>query len=65
LLENNIKKYREEKNFTQLKLAALAEMSPSDLNQVENSKKHPFPKWRKKISKALGRSEKEVFPNIV
>jgi transcriptional regulator with XRE-family HTH domain len=64
LLENNVKKYREEKNLTQLKLAVLADMSPSDLNQIENERKYPFPGWRKKISKALGRTEKEVFPNI-
>lgn len=58
---NNLKKIREERNFSQLDLAKLTDITPSDLSRIENAKIHVYPGWRKRISKALEVDESEIW----
>lgn len=64
MANNNLKRLREEKGLSQLKLSILTEISQSDISQVENGKKYPFPNWRRKFSDALGVEENVIFPNM-
>lgn len=53
------------RGITQLELARLTRMSPSDLCFALNGKRPWFPSWRKRISEALNMSEAELFPEFV
>jgi len=58
---NRLKEIRLDNDLTLLDLAKLTDISPSDISQMENQKKYPFPGWRKKLAKALGEKENYIF----
>jgi len=60
---NRLKEIRREKGLSQLRLAFVTGISPSDISRIENDWIRPYPGWRKRFSRALGISEDEIFPN--
>jgi transcriptional regulator with XRE-family HTH domain len=58
---NNLKKVRTEKGFSQLTLAKLTNIAPTDISRIENGWLRPYPGWRKRLAKALKVSETELF----
>jgi len=62
-MTNNLKKIRHEKGLSQLKLAFLTGISPTDISRIENDVRKAYPGWRKRLAEALGESEATLFPN--
>lgn len=63
MFQNRIRERREELGLSQTKLACLIGMAEPTLSNLELGKWKPWPKARKDLSKTLGVSEKELFPN--
>ncbi|WP_050748586.1 helix-turn-helix domain-containing protein [Halothermothrix orenii] len=61
---NRVKEIRNKKDLTLLDLAKKTDIATSDISQIENGKKFPYPGWRKRLSEALEVPEKELFPEI-
>ena len=59
---NNLKEIRTQKGLSQLALAKLTNITPTDISRIENNWLKPYPGWRKRLSDALGVSEEEIFP---
>ena len=59
---NNLKKIRTDKGFSQLALAKLTNIAPTDISRIENDWLRPYPGWRKRLAKALDTTESELFP---
>ena len=59
---NLLKEIRIQKGYSQLTLAKLTNIAPSDISRIENGWVRPYAGWRKRLAKALGVSEKELFP---
>jgi transcriptional regulator with XRE-family HTH domain len=62
-MRNNLKKIRKQKQVSQLSLAYLTRISPSDISRIENGWVKPYPGWRKRLAEALGVTEDQLFPN--
>ena len=62
LVMNRLKEIRNERNLSQLRLALLTGIAPSELSRIENGWIRPYPGWRKRLARALGVTEKELFP---
>jgi transcriptional regulator with XRE-family HTH domain len=60
---NNLKKIRKLRGLSQLALAKLTNIAPTDISRIENGWLHPYPNWRKRFAKALNEKEKAIFPN--
>lgn len=60
---NRVREVRKEKGLSQLKLSFMTDISPWDISRIENDWLKPYPGWRKRLSKALGISEAELFPS--
>jgi len=60
---NLLKEIRTKKGFSQLTLAKLTNIAPTDISRIENGWLRPYAGWRKRLAKALGVTEKEIFPN--
>ncbi len=60
---NNLKKVRNERGLSQLKLAFLTGIAPGDISRVENNWLRPYPGWRKRLAKALSTSQADLFPD--
>ena len=59
---NRLREVRNEKGLSQLRLAFMTDIAPWDISRIENGWIKPYPGWRKRLSKALGVSEIELFP---
>jgi transcriptional regulator with XRE-family HTH domain len=59
---NNLQKARKEKGLSQLKLALMTGIAPSEISRIENNRLVPYPGWRARLSRALGTPEAELFP---
>ena len=59
---NRLKKFRKERGLSQLRLAYLTGINPPDISRIENGWLKPYPGWRKRLARALGCKEKELFP---
>lgn len=64
MFNNNLRKYRSENNLTQLGLAKLTDISPSDISSIETGRIIPYPGWRRRIAEALELPEEAVFPGF-
>jgi len=62
-MTNNLKKVRQERGISQLKLAFLTGIGPSEISRIENGWIKPYPGWRKRIAQALDVGEDQLFPN--
>lgn len=59
---NKLREARKEKGLSQLKLAFVTGIAPGDISRIENGWLVPYPGWRKRLSRALGVPETELFP---
>ena len=59
---NRLRQVRNERGFSQLTLAKLTNISPWDISRIENNWIRPYAGWRKRLARALGVTEKELFP---
>lgn len=60
---NNLRKLRKNKGLSQLKLAFITGISPSEISRIENEWLKPYPSWRKRLADALEVSEEKLFPD--
>jgi len=63
-MENKVREFRLEKGLTQFELSKISNITQADLSQIERGKIHPYPGWRRRLSKALSVKEKYLFPEI-
>lgn len=61
-MDNKLKEIREIRGLSQFELAKLADITPSDISRIENSKIFAYPGWRKRLANALEVEEKEIWP---
>lgn len=59
---NKLKEIRNEKGFSQLRLAMLTGIAPGDISRIENGWIRPYTGWRKRLARALGTPETQLFP---
>ncbi|MEE9201813.1 MAG: helix-turn-helix transcriptional regulator [Dehalococcoidia bacterium] len=59
---NRLKEVRNERGVSQLRLAMLTGISPGDISRIENDWLRPYAGWRKRLARALGKTEAELFP---
>lgn len=59
---NLLKEIRTKKGFSQLTLAKLTNIAPTDISRIENGWVRPYAGWRKRLARALGTTETELFP---
>jgi len=59
---NKLREARRAKGLSQLRLAFMTDIAPWDISRIENDWIKPYPGWRKRLSKALGVPETELFP---
>ena len=59
---NRLKETRSTRGFSQLTLAKLTNIAPTDISRIENGWLYPYPGWRKRLAKALFVTEQELFP---
>lgn len=59
---NKLQIARKEKGLSQLKLSLMTGIAPGDISRIENDWLKPYPGWRKRLSRALGTPELELFP---
>ncbi len=57
-----LRKAREEAGISQTRVAALTGLAQSLISDAERGVLIPYPRARRKLAKALGRSEGELFP---
>lgn len=62
VLMNKLKEVRKGKGLSQLRLAMVTGISPWDISRIENGWIRPYAGWRKRLARALGVTEKELFP---
>lgn len=60
---NRLREVRKEKGLSQLKLAFMTGIAPSEISRIENGWLKPYPGWRKRLSRALDMPESELFPS--
>ncbi len=59
---NRVRELREERGLSQTQLSVLTGIHTAALSRIETSKIFAYPGWRKRIARALGVAEVEVFP---
>lgn len=64
ITKNNLKIIRTQKGISQLELAIMTRISPSNLSHIENGKQYCYPGWRKRLAQALNVDEKTLFPEV-
>ncbi len=62
---NNLRKIRKQKGLSQLELGRKTKIASQIICNLENGKQYPYPGWRKRLAKALGVREREIFPSEV
>lgn len=58
---NRLRQVRKERGLTQFELAKRTGIHPTEIGKVERGILKPFPRWRKKLSQALGVPEDQLF----
>jgi len=59
---NHLKRIRTKRGLSQLDLAKLCDITPSDISKIENDRIYPHPGWRQRLSDALNLPEDRIFP---
>ncbi|MFC2059009.1 helix-turn-helix transcriptional regulator [Chloroflexota bacterium] len=62
MFKNLIRERRQKLGLSQTKLACMIGIAESTLSDLELGKRQSWPKIRKALSRMLGASEKELFP---
>ena len=62
MFPNNLRRERELQGITQVALAAKSNMAAPLISVVENGKMIPSPIFVKRVCKALGKTQMELFP---
>ena len=60
---NNLKDIRSQQGLSQLDLAKLTNIAPTDISRIENGWIKPYSGWRKRLAEALNIKESELFPD--
>lgn len=55
---------RERQHLSQHRLAVLADVHPTTLSRLEAGKIYPYPGWRRRLGRALGVPEDELFEPV-
>ena len=63
MFKNLVRERRQQLGLSQTKLACMLGVAESTLSDLELGKRQAWPKIRKALSRALGRTEPELFPN--
>lgn len=58
---NTVRQRRQELGLSQTRLACMLGIAESTLSDLELGKRQPWPKIRKSLSRALGKTEAELF----
>ncbi|MDP1809315.1 MAG: helix-turn-helix transcriptional regulator [Actinomycetota bacterium] len=58
---SKLREFRQAKGLTQTKLARKIKMANSCVSAVETGNRQPWPNFQKRVSKALGVPESEIF----
>ncbi len=61
-MNNLLREIRLKRGFSQLALAKLTNIAPTDISRIENGWLKPYAGWRKRLAEALGMTEAELFP---
>ncbi|NLA11610.1 MAG: helix-turn-helix transcriptional regulator [Firmicutes bacterium] len=65
MLENNLRKVRQRRGYSQTNLTQKTGISSSIISAIENRKLYPHPGWRKRLATALETTENKLFPGVV
>ncbi len=60
-MTNRLRRIRQEKGISQLRLSYLTGIQPSAISRVENGHMKAFPGWRKRFALALKVRESDIF----
>ncbi len=58
---NRLKEVRKKQGLSQLRLALRTGIAPSDISRIENGWLYPYSGWQKRLARALGTTETELF----
>lgn len=61
---NKLRQIRKERGLSQLDLAFMTEIGPSEISRIENGWLRPYPGWRRRLALALSATEAELFPEV-
>jgi transcriptional regulator with XRE-family HTH domain len=61
-MNNHLKEIRTKQGLSQLDLAKLTNIAPTDISRIENNWIWPYPGWRKRLAEALKIDENRLFP---
>jgi DNA-binding XRE family transcriptional regulator len=61
-MKNLLKATRLKRGYSQLTLAKLTNIAPTDISRIENGWLRPYAGWRKRLAEALCVGEAELFP---
>lgn len=61
-MRNLLREVRKTRGISQLKLALMTGIAPTEISRIENNLLVPYPGWRKRLARALGESEDKLFP---
>jgi transcriptional regulator with XRE-family HTH domain len=64
MLSNNLRVERVKKGISVTKLACQVGLSPSTLSEFERGIRRPWPRARADLSRVLGISVRELFPDL-
>lgn len=59
---NRLKEFRKQRELSQLRLAMVTGIAPTEISRIENGWLRAYPGWRKRLARALGTTELELFP---
>jgi putative transcriptional regulator len=61
-MNSKLREVRKAKGLSQLRLSLVTSISPWEISRIENGWIKPYPGWRKRLARALGVTEEELFP---
>ena len=62
MYQDNLRKIRKLRGLSQLRLSFLTGIPAGDISRIENLWLRPYRGWRKRLARALGTTEGDLFP---
>lgn len=59
---NRLAEVRKKQGLSQLRLAMICGIQPTEISRIETGRLKPYPGWRRRIARALKVPESELFP---